>query len=180
VTNGNVSSFNHAIYFQDAWTIKGFTVNAGLRMDKEDVPEYQAGAGGVQFGFGEKLAPRIGVAYDVLHNGKVKAYFSYGKFFDIMKLGLPRGSFGGDYWHDCSYTIDNPDHTTILPAVVGGHYCPADGSPASGALPGRFIENINLRQNPNGPGLPAIDANMKPVQQHEYVAGVDWAITPMI
>jgi len=129
----------------------------------------------------EKSSPRIGVAYDVLHNGKVKAYFSYGKFFDIMKLGLPRGSFGGDYWHDCSYSLDNPDHTTIIPALVAGstHYCAETGE-AGGVHPGRFIENINLRQNPNGPGLPAIDANMKPVQQHEYVAGVDWAITPTL
>jgi hypothetical protein len=180
ITNGNVSSLSHGLYFQDAWSFKGFTVNGGVRIEKEHVPEYQPGAGSLDFGFGSKVAPRIGVAYDVLHNGKVKAYFSYGKFFDIMKLGLPRGSFGGDYWHDCAFAMDDPDFSHIVPAVVGAHYCPADGSAPSGSVPGRFIENINLRQNPNGPGLPALDVNMKPVQQHEYVAGVDWAITPMI
>ena len=37
-------------------------------------------------------------------------YGSFGYFFDIMKYQLPRGTFGGDYWHDCVYALDNPDY----------------------------------------------------------------------
>ena len=61
----------------------------------------------MEFGWGDKIAPRIGGAYDLLHNGKVKVYASYGQFYDIMKMGLARGSFGSDYWHNCVYAMDD-------------------------------------------------------------------------
>jgi len=183
--NGDVNALNHALYFQDAWSIKGFTINAGVRFDKEFLPPYSPVGSSVSFGFGDKIAPRIGIAYDVLHNGKLKAYFSYGKFFDIMKYSLPRGSFGGDYWHDCVYTLDGlPTGTgnfaSIAPSNVGGRFCPASGG-AVGAAPGTLIENVNWRASSGDlPGDPVVDKNIKPMQQHEYVAGADWAITPMI
>ena len=71
----------------------------------------------MKFGWGDKIAPRIGGAYDLLHNGKVKVYASYGKFYDIMKMGLARGSFGSDYWHNCVYAMDDPDYTKITPSL---------------------------------------------------------------
>ena len=38
-TGGNVTSFNHGLFAQDAWTIgHGLTVNAGLRFDREYLP----------------------------------------------------------------------------------------------------------------------------------------------
>ena len=43
---------------------------------------------------------------------------------------------------------------------------------------GRFIENVDFRATKADPRDPAIAPNMKPMKQHEYVAGVDWAITP--
>jgi len=51
----------------------------------------------IDFGWGQKIAPRLGGAYDLFHNGKVKIYGGYGVFYDIMKMGLARGSFGSDY-----------------------------------------------------------------------------------
>jgi hypothetical protein len=44
----------------------------------------------------ELKVARLGAAYDLLHNGKVKVYATYGKFFDIKKMNLARGSFGSD------------------------------------------------------------------------------------
>ena len=52
----------------------------------------------IDFGFGDKLAPRLGFAYDINGDGRWKAYGSWGYFYDIMKLELPRGAFGGDKW----------------------------------------------------------------------------------
>lgn len=184
-TFGQESSFNHSIYFQDAWTLggmlSGLTINAGLRMDKETLPSYndQPGFQGISFGFGQKLAPRIGGAYDLFHNGKVKLFASYGRFFDIMKYNLPQGSFGGQYWHDCVYTLDTPDYTTIQPARLNGsgHFCPPTGV-GNGTNPGRFIENIDFRIPSNDPSNNLIDPNLQPMMQHESVVGVDWAITP--
>jgi len=176
VTFGHVSSLNHGLYGQDSWTVgKGLTLNLGVRFDKEYLPPYRAGANSISFGFGDKVSPRIGVAYDVLRKGKLKTYFSYGKFFDIMKYSLPRGSFGGDYWHNCAYFMNSADFTTITPTAPDGNGCPATG-PAPGVNVGKFIENVDLRRNILNPTFPGVDPNIKPMQQHEYVAGVEWAI----
>src|SRR4029079_9204090 len=152
-TGGKVGGWNHSFYVQDAWTIgKYLTVNVGLRMDKENLPSYDKTTGyqGVAFGWGDKMAPRLGAAYDLLHNGKVKLYGSYAYFYDIMKYNLPQGSFGGQYWHDCVYALDDPNFFSIVPQrdMNSNHtpYCPATGggSPALGSVPNaRFIENVD-------------------------------------
>jgi hypothetical protein len=173
-TNGNVSSNNHSIYIQDGWTIRNLTINAGVRLDKEFLPPYRQGAESISFGFGQKVAPRIGVAYDLLRNGKVKLYASYGKFFDIMKYSLPRGSFGGDRWHDCVFSLTTSDVTQIVPNNIGGKFCPDSGQP-TGSLPGDFIENQNWRASAPSPfpNDPVVDPHMHPMSTHEYVAGAD-------
>ena len=181
-TLGKVSSNNHAIYVQDAWTVgKGLSINAGVRLDKETLPTYAAGSGfeGINFGFGDKVAPRLGASWDVLGKGKVKVYGSFGYFFDIMKYELSRGSFGGDYWHDCVYALDTQDWRSLVPTRAGdGHFCPPTGE-ANGTLPGlRFIENQDFRQPSNDPGNYLVDRNLKPMKQHEMVIGSDWAISP--
>jgi hypothetical protein len=180
LTNGNVSALNHSMYFQDGWTLKGLTINGGVRLDKEFLPPYRPGASSISFGFGQKVAPRIGAAYDLLHNGKVKLYGSYGKFFDIMKYSLPRGSFGGDRWHDCVYALTTTDYTQIVPASVGGKFCP-DSGPATGSVPGDFIENQNWRASaPGDPTDPVVDPNMHPMSTHEFVGGADWELSPSL
>ena len=41
-------------------------------------------------------------------------------FYDIFKLELPRGSFGGDKWLEYYYTLD----TFNWPTLVDGTNCP--------------------------------------------------------
>jgi outer membrane receptor protein involved in Fe transport len=179
-TAGKASSKNHGIYVQDSWTIgRGLTINPGVRFDKEYLPAYAAGYPAISFGFGAKVAPRIGVAYDVLHNGKLKIFGDYAKFFDIMKFSLPRGSFGGEYWHDCTYTMDTFDYTTITPTAPGGHACgPAPGA-AAGVTSGTFIEQMNWRAAvPPSTVDPGVDPNIKPTSDHEYIVGATWEVTP--
>src|SRR5207244_3524302 len=174
---GKTSQTAHALFLQDNWTVgHGLTLNLGIRFDKETLPPYDpVRFPTVKFGWGDKIAPRIGGAYDLLHNGKVKVYASYGKFFDIMKMNLARGSFGSDYWHDCVYALDTTDYTTITPTLNSFAGCPASG-PAPGVTVGRFIENVDFRATKADPRDPAIDVNMNPMSQHEFVAGVEWAI----
>jgi len=180
VTNtGKDKQTAHALYIQDNWTVgHGLTLNLGIRFDQEKQPPYDPKRfPTVEYGWGDKVAPRIGGAYDVLHNGKLKIYASYGKFYDIMKMGLARGSFGSDYWHNCYYAMDDTNFTGITPAYPLGGGCPASG-PAPGVSVGRFIENVDFRATKADPRDPAISPNMKPMSQHEYATGVDWAITP--
>jgi len=180
---GKVNATDQAFYFQDAWTVgrTGLTLNLGIRLDQEHNPAFDPTRfPDLNFGWGDKIAPRLGGAYDVLHNGKVKVYASYGKFFDIMKLGLTRGSFGSDYWHQCVYALDTTNFQSIVPTLTTGAGCPASG-PAPGVTTGfRFIENVDFRATKADPRDPAIQAGMKPVQNHEFVSGVDWAISPTL
>ncbi|HWR36718.1 MAG TPA: carboxypeptidase regulatory-like domain-containing protein [Clostridia bacterium] len=181
---GSASSANHALYLQDAWTIgKGITLNIGVRADKEAVPSYNS-APGIAFGFSDKIAPRLGGSWDVLQNGKFKVYGSFGYFFDIMKYEMPRGSFGGDYWHDCVYAMDDPDYTKYVPTRgANGHFCnPTGGANFVGGDPAglRFIENKDFRTSSNDPTNVRIDPNLEPMKQHEMVFGADYAITPVI
>ncbi|ADV84539.1 TonB-dependent receptor [Terriglobus saanensis] len=196
---GSISSNAHGLYIQDDWSVAhtGLTINAGVRFDREYVPPYVAGDPSVTFGWGSKIAPRIGGAYDVLHNGKLKVFASYGKYFDILKFSLPQGSFGGNYWHDCVYTLDNPNFNLIQPTAPAGpdgfrHSCPVSGlAPGVGSNPatdtsgaggnvGRFIENLDYRAVNNSADDPGVDPNLKPGSQHEIELGSQWAMTPSL
>lgn len=189
-TAGKVGSWNHALYMQDSWTVaRGLTLNLGVRFDKEKLPSYNPLFRGINFGFTDKVAPRLGAAWDVLGNGKIKVSGSYAWFYDIMKYELPRGSFGGDYWHDCVYALDTTNFAGILPVRdAQNHYCPLTGG-ANGTLPAglRFIENYDYRMPSNDPSTPGgssvtglVDPNLKPMKQNAVVLGAEWAIMPTL
>jgi hypothetical protein len=179
VTNtGSTTQNANEFYIQDAWQVgHGLTINAGVRFNAESLPAYDPTRfPNLNFGFGQKIAPRIGVAYDVFHNGKLKAFASYGQFYDTMKMGLARGSFGSDYWHQCVYALDTTNYQSIVPSDFSGN----GGCPASGPAPGvnaRFIENLDLRATKADPRDPGIDTSMNPMKQHEMTFGADWAVS---
>ena len=132
---------NVGFFVQDAWTLSNkLTVNVGVRTEREQVPTYTTGADipefGVEFGYKDKFAPRVGAAYDVRGDGKWKIFGSWGLFYDFFKLELPRGSFGGDKWIEYYYTLDTSDWPNLarlvrLPAGVPGHVHPPDRLPPS-------------------------------------------------
>jgi outer membrane receptor protein involved in Fe transport len=142
MTVGETQSDNLGLFIQDSWTIGDkLTLNLGLRTEREIVPNFNPddpaaiahgfteGVPLFEFGFGEKLAPRLGFAYDVKGDGKTKVYGSWGLFYDIFKLALPRGSFGGDKWTDVYYTLDTPNpadlaNCAVNPEGTSGVNCP--------------------------------------------------------
>jgi hypothetical protein len=194
---GKAASYNHSLFVQDAWNLSGrVTLSLGVRMDKEYLPSFSKGADvlstPIKFGFTDKVAPRLGVAVDVLGNGKLKVYGSWGMYYDIMKYSMPLGSFGGAWWKDCFYTLDDPDYTTIQPVISGGHSCTSSGS----GTPGTLIEvpDWRITSNANSPS-PAeiapevetvggvasrIQKDIKPMRSRRMDIGSEYALRPNV
>ena len=168
VTIGDIESNNVGLFAQDAWTLnRRLTLNLGLRSEREDVPSYRPANPGVHFGFGDKLAPRAGFAYDLHGDSRWKLYGSWGVFYDLMKLTIGRVMFGGDNWVNYYYTLDSPD----WPAISCG-----DGAPGSGC-PGSFITQFDFRPVANNPTHQLVDPDLRPARSQELTFGVDHELT---
>jgi hypothetical protein len=198
-SNGQATSYNHGLFAQDSWSIaKGVTVNLGLRVEREWLPAEDQPTGGIthpiNFGWGDKIAPRLGIAWDPLRNGKIKVFGGYGKFYDQMKLNLAISSFGGQYWSNCYYALDTDNIASIAPVLSSaGRYCGGIGTTsASQANFGAttpagitFLENQNYRTNPTTCSTctlteEGVAPGLKPYEQHEYTAGIDYQIAPTL
>jgi hypothetical protein len=199
-SNGSATSVNHALFVQDAWTIgHGLTVNAGLRIEKEYLPAEDQPAGGISrpinFGWGDKIAPRIGAAWDVFKDGRMKVFGSYGVFNDIMKLNLAISSFGGQYWQNCYYAMNTDQLQTFVPVfnssvhdcygAPGGLGSAQQGNFAGGvgATPAgyTYLENQNFRTFPTSCSTctateEGVANNVKPYRQHDSTFGVDYQL----
>ena len=156
------------------------TINAGVRTENEHIPSFKdqtqfPDALDITFGFKDKIAPRLGFAYDVKGDGKWKTYGSYGWFYDITKLELPRGSFGGDHWVQYFWTLDDPDYTEIncgegTTGCPGTYIGPGNGYDlrhSSNQVDELFEEYFNR------PGMTGIDPNLKPVKTGELTGGIE-------
>jgi hypothetical protein len=180
--SGDVSSKNEGIFIQDRWQIaKRLTLNLGLRTEREDVPSFTPGAPGIKFDFQDKMAPRLGVAYDLTGDGKTVVKAFYGWFYDRFKYELPRGSFGGATYHQLFYEIFPGDTlASFTVASILGSGGPVPGGTCSGAIPpayGKVRCDIDFRIASNT-SLPldeagGIDPNIKAFRQSEFTVSFE-------
>ena len=172
VTTGTVKSNNWGFWVQDSWTVhRNLTINAGVRTENENTPSFRDEFPGISFGFGQKLAPRVGFAYDIKGDSKWKAYGSYGRYFDVTKLEMPRGSFGADHWIQYFWTLDSLDWTGI------------NCQEGSTGCPGTYIEQNDRRHPANEPDPKltsyfgreqnTVEPDLKPVRTGEMTFGLD-------
>ena len=160
-TFANPHSFRWALYLQDSWTPDflgdRLTFNIGIRGEKEDIPsfsdlpEFQYPP--VSFHVDQKLAPRLGFIYDVFGDASLKVYGSFGLYYDVMKLNMAVGSYGGLKWTSDYYTLDDWDFTQI----------------GNGNYPGRYLQSYNWRI----PSFDTTDTQLKPTSQSELTFGVE-------
>ena len=194
-TVGSDSNTNHALYAQDSWRIRErLTLNLGVRFENEDIPDYD----GVsftevptlneerfdgRFGWTEKIAPRLGFAYDVFGDGKSKVFGSYGWFYDRFKYNasqqqfpvifyrdyfeiLPsRGAFYGNYTFGniLGNNVDNPNSN-----------CPGNNAPIGSGwsvcqISFRIPTNIGIEFF----GLPPFAPDLKPARSSELTIGAE-------
>ncbi len=185
------SDWNHGLFAQDAWTIgRGLTINAGIRIEKESLPAAPGvNVPGIDFSWSDKIAPRVGAAWDVKRNGKIKVFGSYGVVNDVMKLLLAQTSFGAQAFEQCTYALGPDASGGFNPASIdlvykNGRACPSGPATlganfASGATPQSLIDprtGISLIENVNFRPAEPVSPGVKPYRQHEYVAGVDYQL----
>ena len=142
-------------FAQDSWRVNDrLTINPGVRYEQQTLD------GMLVKGFELKnnWAPRIGVTYDVVGNGKSKLYGNYGRFFarvpnDLAAraLSADEGLTRGDYF-DAQLTQPVPDG--VVAAGVTSHFL------LSGAYPD------------------VIDPDTKLSYKDEYVLGFEYEVLP--
>ena len=173
-TGGKVSGNIMSMYVQDAWTpTNRLTLNLGVRTEHEKVPSFNPDVKkyAFDFGFGDKIAPRLGANYDLKGDGKVKLYGSWGRYFDWTKYEIARGSFNGtangqptgDRWHRFYRALDTLDFNSLSLSNMPG---------------------ADLWQSPTGfrdlraTAIDAIDPNIKPMYQDSINVGLDYQVGP--
>lgn len=167
-TVGDTSSKNQGLFVQDSWSpIRGLTLNLGIRIEKEDVPSFSANGVPIEFDWQDKVAPRIGGAYDLFGNGKSKIFASYGWFYDRFKYELPRGSFGGDQFLRTFIPIlptDNINTFTDIQSFL-------NASNQRGGL------TLDFRVPSNDPSDNRIDPDLKAGRTSEFTVGFEQDLT---
>ncbi len=162
-TFANPDSTRWALYLQNSWTPSfannKLTVNLGVRLEKEDIPSFsdlpEYDYPPIQFGFFDKIAPRIGFIYDVAGDASTKIFGSFGYYYDVMKLDMAVGSYGGFKWWSDYYTLDDYDYTKITKSNPGGA--------------GTYIRTYNWRE----PSFDSTDPDLLPTLQTELTFGAE-------
>jgi hypothetical protein len=165
-TNGLVSANMPSFYVQDTWTIGNrLALNLGVRTERETIPSFRPDlkANAFEFGYGDKIAPRLGASFDVRGDGRMKVFGSWGRYFDWVKYELARGSFGGDNWTINYRSLDTLDVFNLSLANMPGRNLWNPAVPTS----------VRDRRVPN---FDTVVPGIKPMYQDSLNAGVEYQI----
>lgn len=182
-TVGRGENTNQSIYVQDKWQpFTRLSLNLGVRAEKEDLPAFNGFAPPINFSYGDKIAPRLGAAFDLTGKGTTKIFASFGRFYDRLKFELPRGSFGGDFYRIDFFEIfpNSGNFRNFTPAGVLGNFndapggrCPQTGFIGTGIS--RCQQDFRIASNnPNATLFDGkVDPDLKPFRQTEFTAGLE-------
>jgi hypothetical protein len=167
-TKGKTGANILSLFVQDNWSVTDkLTLNLGVRTEKEDIPSFRPDIRkvGIAFGWADKIAPRIGVAYNVFNDNRLKISGAYGRYYDWTKYELARGTFGGDTWTTRFRSLDDPDPTKLSRAALTGRN-----------LWDRQADSYKDSRIPSF-GEDVVDPNMKPMAQDGYNFGAEFQVS---
>jgi hypothetical protein len=159
-----------SFFVQDQWKAGDrLTVNAGVRYEEQTlVGTFEElftldGQALPDFPLKNNWAPRVGVVFDVLGNGRSKLFANYGRYFARIPNDLAARALSGD---DGVSRIDYFDAALTRPVPEGVVTQTPDGGP------------ITQHYIPAGVGADLIDPEAKLSYQDELVAGYEWEAMP--
>jgi hypothetical protein len=152
--NASPQHKNTTAYLQDRWTIKDFTVNAGLRWDRQRIID---ASGVTQIDLKKDFAPRLGLTWDPSGSNKSKVFASYGRYYEEIPMDLVIRSFS----YERQPRIINYSPTSVVPDANAEH-----DADTSSAILGGFTE-------------PA-DPNLKNQYLTEILAGAEREVMPNV
>jgi hypothetical protein len=163
-TRGAINANMQNLFIQDTWTMGSrLTLNVGVRTENEDIPTFRPDIAqyAIQFGFKDKIAPRLGASFDVKGDGRMKAFASWGRYYDWTRYEIARGSYGGDLWHIYYRSLDTLDI----------------GSLNTSNMPGRDLwGGPNGYRDFRGNSIQNTDPNIKPMYQDSFNGGLDFQV----
>lgn len=165
-TRGSTGGTLDNIYVQDRWRMGRVSLDLGLRLEKEVVPSFRRDIKetAFEFGWGQKVAPRIGGSFDAFGNGKLKIYASWGMFFDWVKYELARGTFGGDVWTTAYRSLDTLDVLSLSGTNL----------PGRNLWPGGGVQDHRVPSF----GADVVDPNLRPMSSDLTNVGVEYQLSP--
>ncbi len=129
---------NYAYYVQDTWQIlDNLSASLGVRIGEQKLYN---GAGEVHADIDDNVAPRIGLVWDFMGDGRSKAFAHYGKFYETIPMDIVIRSFGGEI-SIFSYNLsDDPNDVALDPRVRNSRITGGTFSDVDPDLKGQYIE----------------------------------------
>lgn len=150
-----------AVFLQDQWTKDRFTINLGLRLENEVDEPLVSSADRVdrkiRFGWGEKVAPRLGVAWDVKGDSTWRVYANAGYFYDVLKQTATQLLFGSRVFRFDYYRLDTLNWRSLGKAAAA-----AAGAPF-------FVLDF-------GGAAPYVPPDTRPTRSDEFALGTDYQL----
>lgn len=155
INDGSFETDSSALYIEDNWRINDrLTAYLGLRNETFDNKNV---VGESFIKVDDQLAPRLGIAYDLLGNGKSKLYATYGRQYIPVATNTNIRLAGAETYYRALYEIDvdNPYDENGVPNVT-------DPDPLALAV---------YADGSVHPTVSTVSKNIDPQYQDEYVIG---------
>ncbi len=161
-------SVEGSLFLQDRIQLLGnLTLDLGVRADSfESTGDLTATDPTLQmkFGFGDMIAPRLGVAWDPVGNGRSRIFARYDRNYDSVPLAINRFAFSFDYTYH--YLFEYPEDGS-LPSVNNlGKAIPC-GTNSLGEV---------IYACPIGGSVQHVDPDLRPMYGDQFALGVEYQI----